>query len=375
MDDTGRTVGMNEPTHGTSPIAPMAAPEDMLWMPGGVFLLVRRALRGGAAFAHRVAVRSLQDGRSTSPTRISRRLCTRRRIHHRGSDRSRSRPVRRDDPELRCRRRRSSGAGRPVDLSNHYDWWTFVLLRVRASSTGSVRARSGACEPRVLHVAVEDVEANRLWAGKEIRPRPNGSSRPAAASRAPSTPGATSSLPTAGTWRTRGRETSRTSTTCSTASSTRPPSAPSPQRLRPLRHGRKRLGMDGRLVPGPRGGRSPVLHDREPTRRRPSRELRSHAVRIADSPQGDEGRVASVRSELLPALPTGGPDAATHRYLHIPPRLSLHFPAHQDSGILVARWERMRRSDDLDDLAAFDHVELVDDAGVDTVVAEDLIDL
>ena len=77
-----------------------------------------------------------------------------------------------------------------------------------------------------------------------------------------------------------------------------------------------------------------------------------------------------MRSELLPALPPGGPDAAADRYVHIPPRLSLRFP----SRALVTGTERRGQTNSIT-LAAFDHVELVDDAGVDAVVPEDVIDL
>ena len=53
-------------------------------------------------------------------------------------------------------------------------------------------------------------------------------------------------------------------------------------------------------------------------------ELRPAAAGREDSAQGDEGRLASLRAELLPALPARGAHAATGRYVHLPPRLPLH---------------------------------------------------
>ena len=45
-----------------------------------------------------------------------------------------------------------------------------------------------------------------------------------------------------------------------------------------------------------------------------------------DPAQGDEGRLAPVRTQLLPALPARGPDGTAHRHLDVPPRLPLHQP-------------------------------------------------
>src|SRR5262249_29396424 len=60
------------------------------------------------------------------------------------------------------------------------------------------------------------------------------------------------------------------------------------ERLRPLRHGRQRLGVDGGRV---RAADAAAMLRAAPQRRR--------AVR----PQGDQGRLAPLRPELLLALP------------------------------------------------------------------------
>ena len=53
-------------------------------------------------------------------------------------------------------------------------------------------------------------------------------------------------------------------------------------------------------------------------------QLRSRAARDPDPAQGAQGRLASVRAELLPALPPGRSVSGTSRYVHLSRRLSLH---------------------------------------------------
>ena len=43
-------------------------------------------------------------------------------------------------------------------------------------------------------------------------------------------------------------------------------------------------------------------------------------------PEGDQGWIASVRAQLLPALSTGGPAVPDRRHLDQPPRVPLHHP-------------------------------------------------
>ena len=98
------------------------------------------------------------------------------------------------------------------------------------------------------------------------------------------------------------------------------------QRLRPARHDRQRLGVDQRLVRRSRAGRPRLLQHREPSWRRARGQPRPGRPGRPDPAQGDEGRLPPVRTELLPALPAGGPDGAAHRHLDVPPRLPLHQP-------------------------------------------------
>ena len=96
-----------------------------------------------------------------------------------------------------------------------------------------------------------------------------------------------------------------------------------------LRHDRQCLGMDDRLV---------FDQASRPMRRRPAACRRTRAAapmeasydpRQPDDPhsaQGAEGRLASLRAELLPALSPGGAPCRAGRHLDQPCRLSLHRP-------------------------------------------------
>jgi len=90
-----------------------------------------------------------------------------------------------------------------------------------------------------------------------------------------------------------------------------------------LRHDREHLGVDPRLVAGaPQEGQG-LLRRRQPARRDAEGQLRSRATPGADRAQGDEGRLAPVRRELLPALPPGGPPCRDDRHVDQPHRFSL----------------------------------------------------
>ena len=83
------------------------------------------------------------------------------------------------------------------------------------------------------------------------------------------------------------------------------------ERLRPLRHDRQCLGVDGLALSLPqRRRRQTVLL---PARRR----------RSTQQPARGEGRLASLRAQLLPALPARGAAGRSRRYLDLPHRLSL----------------------------------------------------
>ena len=67
-----------------------------------------------------------------------------------------------------------------------------------------------------------------------------------------------------------------------------------------------------------------LLYPQEPARWSGGSEPRSLPAGNKDSPSGSERRFASVRTELLPPLPSGGASPAAGRYLSKPRRLPLH---------------------------------------------------
>ena len=67
-----------------------------------------------------------------------------------------------------------------------------------------------------------------------------------------------------------------------------------------------------------------LLHAAESARTEGGRQLRSARARHPHPPQGDQGRLAPVRAELLPPLPAGGAIPGADRHLHGAPRLPVH---------------------------------------------------
>jgi formylglycine-generating enzyme required for sulfatase activity len=79
-----------------------------------------------------------------------------------------------------------------------------------------------------------------------------------------------------------------------------------------------------RAIPATRQG---LLRPAEPARRSRGRQLRSAAAHDPHSTKGPEGRLASLRAELLPALSPSSPPCRTGRYLDEPCWLPLRDPA------------------------------------------------
>ena len=61
--------------------------------------------------------------------------------------------------------RKSEG---PVDLSNHYNWWTYVAGADWRHPRGPESSIIDLMDHPVVHVAFEDAEAYAKWAGKEL---------------------------------------------------------------------------------------------------------------------------------------------------------------------------------------------------------------
>ena len=59
-------------------------------------------------------------------------------------------------------------AAGPVDMSNHYNWWTYVPGADWRHPRGPASSIDGLDDHPVVQVAFEDAEAYAKWAGKEL---------------------------------------------------------------------------------------------------------------------------------------------------------------------------------------------------------------
>jgi len=115
-----------------------------------------------------------------------------------------------------------------VDLTNCYDWWTYVKGADWQHPSGPESSIQDKAKHPVVHVAYEDVEAYAKWIEKICRPKESGNSRLGAVSMAPISYGATTSRLVAFTWRIHGRGNSPGRTSSPMASKERRPSEASP---------------------------------------------------------------------------------------------------------------------------------------------------
>ena len=178
-----------------------------------------------------------------------------------------------------------------------------VLARTRGPGLGARRPRGrtrSSTSPTRTPRRYADVGRRA-----RCRPRRSGSSPRAAGSTARRTSGATSPSRRASGSRTTGTATSRGAPDAGYGT-TAPVGSFPPNGLRPVRHGRQRLGVDDRLV-----------------RRQPSARASIPAPdpAVRDPAQGRQGRLVPVRRQLLPALPPRRSPPADDRHRHEPRRL------------------------------------------------------
>ena len=213
-----------------------------------------------------------------------------------------------------------------VDLGNHYNWWTYVPgadWRHPQGPGSSIRKKP---DHPVVQVAWADVAAYAAWAGKEL---------PTEAEWELAARGGLEGAEFAwgdelnpdGRWM------------ANTWQGEFPIENPEPGRVRrdgaggPFpANGYGLVDMignvwewTGRLVPGPRRADSCLLHRHQPARRRAGAKRRPPRCR-RDPATGDEGRLASVRPQLLPAVPPGRPHGPGGRHRNLPPGVPLHRP-------------------------------------------------
>ena len=163
------TVGMNEPKHGISPVAPMEAPQDMVWIPGGEFLMGSDAHYPEEAPAHRVAVGGFWMDRFAVTNEQFRRFVGD--TGYMTVAQTAPDPGEYDEIDPKLMVPASSvfrSPGRPVDLRNPYNWWTLVPGADWRHPTGPASTIRGLSKHPVVHIAWADAEAFARWAGKDI---------------------------------------------------------------------------------------------------------------------------------------------------------------------------------------------------------------
>ena len=215
----------------------------------------------------------------------------------------------------------------PVDLRNWGEWWTLLKGANWRHPYGPKSNIHGLDNHPVVHVTFADALAYARGPARTCRPKRSGSSPRAAGSTAPSMPGATSSRPAASTWPIPGRASFRTRTTTTDGFERTSPVTAFPP------NGYGVHDMIGNVwewttdwyspkheadapkaccIPeNPRGGREEDSYDPLPA---------GHQ----DSAQGDQGRLAPLRAELLPPLSPGRASCRADRHVDQPSRISLH---------------------------------------------------
>lgn len=146
-----------------------APPGDMVWIPGGEFLMGSDCHYPEEAPAHRVRVDGFWIDRAPVTNEDFREFASAT-----GYVTLAERPANAHDypgakPEMLVA---SScvfqNPGRRVDLRNHYNWWAYVAGADWRHPQGRESSLKGRWKHPVVHVAYEDVEAYARWAGKEI---------------------------------------------------------------------------------------------------------------------------------------------------------------------------------------------------------------
>ena len=199
--------------------------ENMMWVPGGTFLMGSDRHYPEEAPAHRVSV----DGFWMDRTPVTN--CQFRRFVE-DTGYTTSAEIAPDPaqypgalPEMLQPASvvfvRTTG---PVDLLNHFAWWRFIPGADWRHPQGPGSSIEGLDEHPVVHVAFTTSRRMRPGPARSCRPRPSGRCRARRPRGRGVSPGVRSSLLAAGTWRTPGRASFPGRTSSRTGSSVRRPS-------------------------------------------------------------------------------------------------------------------------------------------------------
>jgi formylglycine-generating enzyme required for sulfatase activity len=162
---------MEMATQEATPAAPPSRPpaENMVWIPGGTFLMGSDRAYPEEAPAHKVKVAGFWIGAHAVTNAEFARF-----VDATGYVTVAERPADPADypgaqPELLVPAsvvfKKSRG---PVDLSNPYNWWTYVAGADWRHPRGPDTSIDNLLDHPVVHVAFEDVEAYTKWRGQEL---------------------------------------------------------------------------------------------------------------------------------------------------------------------------------------------------------------
>src|SRR5262249_35391038 len=165
-----RQLARRHPLAMTDRPDPGPAPKpDMVWIPGGEFLMGSDHHYAEAAPAHRVRADGFWIDRFTVTNRDFERFVT-----ETGYVTLAEKPADPNDyPNALLEMLAPSSvmfkkpAG-PVDLGNHFNWWVYVPGADWRHPRGPASSIRKLGDHPVVHVALEDVEAYAKWAGKEL---------------------------------------------------------------------------------------------------------------------------------------------------------------------------------------------------------------
>ena len=302
--------------------------EGMVWIPGGTFLMGSDSHYPEEAPAHNVSVNGFWMDRYAGDQRAS----FARFVEATGYVTLAERPANAADypgakPEMLVPSsvvfRKTAG---PVDLRNHHNWWTYVRGRRLAASARPGQLARGPMDASGGARRLRGRRGLRDLGGQGAADRSRVGVRRAGGLEGAEYAWGDEFMPGG---KSHGQHLAGRVPVAEPAERRlrvdRAGRLVPAERLRPVRDGRQRLGVDDRLVSrstarsssacctldNPRGGEREQSYD-------------PRAARHAHPAQGDEGRLVPLRAELLPALPAGGAHGAADRHVDVPPRLPLH---------------------------------------------------